>query len=210
MVVTMPASIIIRNKPWRTGVSGTVWHGEVGVAGGSTLRWDFAPLRSLTSFGLAADWRATGVNTDLGGRILVRPGRWVLDAVSGSADARLIEAAWPDLGFTCDLTMQVEMKKLVLGSGGGQRAEGTIVTDPGACTPARGGTTSPVEALRLTAEPIGNESRIRLTPQTQRLKTLVDASLGEDGTLSVRMTPDGAAALPFTGIPAGASIRGSL
>jgi hypothetical protein len=54
----------------------------------------------------------------------------------------------------------------------------------------------PVPALLLTAEKIGTTTRIRIAPATQRLQTLIDATLTEDGALTVRMTSDGARVLP--------------
>ncbi|MBR0551030.1 type II secretion system protein N [Sphingomonadaceae bacterium LXI357] len=206
MVATMPASLLFGDQAWRTGVSGTVWHGEVGVAGGSVLRWDWAPLRSITSLGFAADWHATGANTDLGGRALIRPGRMVVDKVSGSADATLLHLAAPNLPFSCAMTMQVELPRLALG-GDDQEIEGEIATDAGSCMPTRGAAAAaPVPPLHITAQPIGNETRIRITPMAQQRQELVTATLARDGGFTVTMTRDGAAMLPFAGIPGGSSI----
>lgn len=208
MIATLPASVFLKNHPWRTGIAGTIWNGEVGVSGGSKLEWDWAPLRSLTSLGFAADWKATGPDTDLGGRALARPGRVVLDTVSGSAHAALLQALQPNLPFTCDLTMQVEMDRIALG--GGSMMHGLLKTGAGTCTPKRAGAASNVPPLLLTAEKIGSETRIRLTPEAQRRRTLVEAVLNENGALTIRMTPEGATALPFVGLPAGASIQGQI
>ncbi|RYE01567.1 MAG: hypothetical protein EOP61_10895 [Sphingomonadales bacterium] len=210
MLATMPASVIVRNQPWRTGVAGTVWNGEVGVAGGTRIEWRMAPLRSLTSLAFAADFKGSGPDTDLNGRMLIHPGgRTVLDNVSGSAHASLLRALQPNLPFTCDMAMQVEMKRIAIG-GGSQMMDGTLTTDPGTCRSKTGGPASAVPALILTAEHIGNTSRIRLAPMTQRRKVLMDALLAEDGTLDIGLTPDGAAMLPFAGLPAGMRIKGNM
>lgn len=210
MLATLPASVIIKNQPWRTGVAGTVWNGEVGVAGGSKLEWHLAPLRSLTSLAFAADWKGSGPDTDLGGRMLVHPGgRTVLENVSGSADASLLQAIQPNLPFTCDLTMQVEMRRIALG-GGGRMMDGTITTDPGSCRPKGAGAPSAVPALFVSAEHVGTRTTIRIVPVTQRRKLLVSAILSEDGAVDVTVTPDGAAVLPFLGVPPGAQVRGQL
>ncbi|WP_346344763.1 hypothetical protein [Sphingomonas sp. dw_22] len=210
MLATMPASVIVKNRPWRTGVAGTVWNGEVGVAGGSKLEWHMAPLRSLISLGFAADWKATGPNTDLGGRMLLHPGgRTVLDKVSGSADASLIRALQPNLPFTCDLTMQIQMERIAIG-GGSQMLDGNATTDPGSCRPKGAGAASALPALILTAEHVGNRTMIRLAPMTQRRKLLLDANLDEDGTIDLGLTPEGAALLPFAGLPGGARIQGAM
>lgn len=209
MVATMPAGVAFSNRPWRTGIAGTVWNGEVGIAGGSKVEWNWAPLRSLTSFAFAADWKATGPDTDLGGRGLVRFGRTVLDKVSGSAHASLLQALQPNLPFTCDLVTQSEFERIAIG-GSDQMIQGKLTSDPGTCTPKGGGAPVPVPALLLTAEKIGTTTRIRIAPATQRLQTLVEATLTEDGNLTLRMTGDGARVLPFIGMPAGASISGTI
>jgi hypothetical protein len=209
MVATIPASVAFKNRPWRTGVAGTIWNGEVGISGGTAFRWDWAPLRSLTSFAYATDWKATGPDTDLGGRALMRFGRSVLDDVSGSAHASILHALQPDLPFTCDLVMQVEFERIAVG-GSDQAMDGRATSDAGSCTPKAGGAPVPVPPLLLTAEKIGTQTRIHITPAAQRRQTLVEATLTEDGSLTFRMTADGARVLPFTGMPAGASIEGRL
>ncbi|AJP74434.1 hypothetical protein TS85_10750 [Sphingomonas hengshuiensis] len=212
MVVTMPASVLFRNAAWRSGVAGTIWRGEVGLAGGSRFEWRMAPLRSLLSLGFAADWKAVGPNTDLGGRMLARPGgRMVLDHVSGRADGALLAARQPNLPFTCDLTMQVEMERIVVGGGSGRVVEGKAMSDPGSCrAKTGGGAASAVPALILTADHIGDKTTLRIAPATQRRRVLVDAVLEEDGTLDLGVTPEGAAALPFLGIPGGSRIKGAM
>jgi hypothetical protein len=210
MLVTMPASVVLKNKPWRTGVAGTVWNGEVGVAGGARFEWQMAPLRSLTSLAYAADWKATGTNTDLAGRLLAHlGGRTVLDKVSGSADGTLLQALQPNLPFTCDLTMRVEMERIAVG-GGGRMLAGTAESDPGSCRPKAAGAATAVPALLLTAEHIGNRTTIRIAPATQRRRTLVIAILSEGGAVDLSVTPDGAAMLPFLGLPPGARIQGTM
>ncbi|HCB75062.1 MAG TPA: hypothetical protein DEP91_02650 [Sphingomonas bacterium] len=209
MLATMPASVFIKNRPWRTGVAGTVWSGEVGVAGGSIVRWTFAPLRSLTSLGFAVDWRASGENTDLGGQALLRPGGVRLDNVSGTANGTLLSALLPDVGFTCDLTMQAEFPHLSFGPGHGL-IEGQATIDPGACRKTPDGAPVPTPAMILTAEHLGTDSRIRLAPIGQRRRTLIDATVSEDGGYKVTLTPDGAAMLPFTGLSAGVGIESSF
>lgn len=209
MVWTLPASVVISDKPWRTGVAGSIWNGEVGVAGGSVLAWRWAPLRSLVSVGFATDWTAKGTNTDLGGRALIRPGRIVVDALTGSADASILQAIQPDLPFSCSMTMQAEFPRAVLG-GVGQMVEGQLLTEPGSCQPKQGGTATAVPALILTAEHIGTESRLRLAPAAQRRATLMTITLEENGTVEITMTPEGARILPFVGMPPGASIKGEI
>jgi len=209
MVATMPASVVLKNRPWRTGVAGTIWNGEVGIAGASRLEWEWAPLRSITSLGFAADWRATGADTDLAGRALYGNDSLALDNVTGAADAALLAAIQPDLPFTCDLTMQADFPHIAVG-GMDQSVTGNLVTDLGTCTPKSGGAPTSVGPMVLTAEKIGNVSRMRLAPATQRRRTLMTFALAENGTVDIAITPEGATALPFVGLPPGASIRGEM
>lgn len=207
IVLTLPASLIAGNADWRSGVGGTIWNGEVGIAGGSRLEWHFAPLRSITSLGFAVDWTATGPDTDLGGQALIRPGGVRLDRVAGSADASLLAALQPNLPFACDSTWQVDLPVLSTIDGAAM-ADGRIAIDPGSCVTRPGNVATPTPALLLTAEHIGQETRIRLVPDGQRRRTLMDATLHDSGTLRFGMTGDGAAMLPFTGLPAGVSVEG--
>jgi len=210
MIVTMPASVVLKNYAWRAGVAGTVWNGEVGVIGGTKFDWHWASLRSITSLGYAADWKATGPDTDMGGRILARPGRAVADKVSGAASGTLLQALLPALPFTCDFAMQVELPRMVLG-GRDQMIDGTIKTDAGTCTPKAGGAgPSTIPALILTAEHVGATTRLRLAPLTQRRRALMDATLAENGQMEIQMTAEGAAMLPFTGLPAGLKVQTEL
>lgn len=206
----MPASVLFRNGPWRTGVGGTIWAGEVGVAGGSVFAWRMAPLRSLTSLAFAADWTAKGPATDLGGRMLVHPGgRIVLDKVSGRADGTLLAALQPDLPFTCDVAMQIEMDRIAIG-GGARMLKGKALTEPGSCQPKKAGMATTVPALALSAEHVGTQSMVRIAPAGQRRRTLLSAELSEAGALGLTVTAEGAAALPFLGAPAGMRIDGTL
>jgi hypothetical protein len=210
MIVTVPASVVLKNRPWRTGVAGTVWNGEVGVAGGAKFEWHMAPLRSLTSLAFAADWKATGPNTDLGGQMLVHPGgRVVLDHVSGAADGTLLQALQPNLPFTCDLVMQVEMDRIAVGSGD-RMLIGNATSDPGSCRPKKAGAASALPALVLTAEHVGNRTTIRIAPMAQRRQVLVNAELSEDGTTDLSVTPEGAAMMPFLGVPGGTHLQGEM
>lgn len=209
MVATMPASLVISNRPWRSGVGGTVWNGEVGIAGGSTLEWHWAPLRSLTSLGFAVDWTATGPDTDLGGQAIIRPGGVRLDQVAGSADATLLEALQPNLPFACDVGLQVDLPRLGT-TDGSAMADGRVAIDPGTCTTRPGNLATATPAMLLTADHIGTETRIRLVPEGQRRQTLLDAILQEDGKLRFTLTGDGAAVLPFAGLPGGTTIEGQF
>ncbi|KQN19248.1 hypothetical protein ASE86_12070 [Sphingomonas sp. Leaf33] len=209
MVATIPAGAIVDRGAWRTGIGGTVWNGEVGLAGGSVLAWNWAPLRSLVSLAFAVDWSAKGAATNLGGRALIGPAATTVDAMTGSGDGTLLQAIQPDLPFVCDMTLQLDFPRAKLG-GDGQMIAGQMLTDPGSCRPKAGGVATPVPALVLTADHVGNRSTLRLAPATQRRRTLLTMVLGGDGTVEVQLTPEGAAVLPFVGLPPGGSLKGKI
>jgi hypothetical protein len=209
MIATIPASAVVDGGAWRTGIGGTVWNGEVGLAGGSKLEWHWAPLRSLVNLGFAVDWTANGDATNLGGRALIGPSSSTVDAMSGSADGTLLQAIQPDLPFVCDMAMQLDFPRARIG-GSDQMVSGQLLTEPGSCRPRAGGVPTAVPALVLTAQHIGTQSRLTLAPATQRRRTLMTIVLGEDGTVDMTLTPEGAAALPFVGLPPGGSIKGKI
>lgn len=209
MIATIPASAVVDRGAWASGVGGTLWNGEVGLAGGSVLAWDWAPLRSLTSLAFAADWSAKGAATNLGGRALIGPSSTTIDAMSGSADGTLLQAIQPNLPFVCDMTMQLDFPRARIG-GSGQRVEGEMLTDPGTCRARAGGAATPVPALAVTAAHVGDRSTLRVAPATQRRRTLMTMVLQGDGEVEVTLTPEGAAVLPFVGLPPGGSIKGRI
>lgn len=206
MVATLPASVVIKHKPWAAGVSGTVWNGEVGLTGGSVVKWDWSPLRSLTSLGYAADFHVTGPDTDLGGRMLAGFTSKVFDKVSGSVSLSVLQALKPTLPFTCEMAAQLEIERAEFG-GNGQMMKGNAVSDAGSCALRALGAATQVPSLIMTSEKIGTETRIRVAPATQRLKTLLSGTLSESGDLTLSLTPAGAAMLPFTGLRAGVPVK---
>lgn len=209
MIATIPAGAVFKNYSWRSGISGTIWNGEVGIAGGSVGRWQFAPLRSLLNLGYAADWRVTGPNTDLGGRVVAGFSGTVIDSVSGTAPASLLQGIQPNLPFTCDINAQIKIDRLAYG-GSGQMMDARMVSYPGTCRPRGAGAATQLPALVFTAKKTGKETVMRLAPATQPLNTLLNATLGEDGTLTVSLTPDGQRMMPFIGLPAGVPFKGKM
>jgi hypothetical protein len=210
MIATIPASAVLKNRPWRAGISGTVWNGEVGITGGGQAEWRWAPLRSIAGLGYAADWKLRGPDTELGGRAIAGFTSVVFDKVSGSANAGLISVLRPNLPFTCDMTAQIEMERMEMG-GSGQMMQARVLSDPGSCG-MRGmaAARTQVPALLFTAEKTGNATRIRLAPATQRMKTLIEGTLSPTGQLELTLTPEGAQMLPFLPLPPGQPFRTTL
>lgn len=206
MAVTIPASTVFKNRPWRTGIAGTVWNGQVGIAGASTASWQWAPLRSIANLGYAADFQVESNAGTMTGAMVAGFGGARFDNVHGMADAGLLQALLPALPFGCDMPMQVDFDHLALG-GADRAIAGHILTQPGSCRPFNNATATAVPALRVTAAPEGDTTRIRIVRAEQRTHILVDAVLANDGALSLTVTEEGAAVLPFLGIPAGARIE---
>lgn len=209
MVATIPASAVLKNRPWRAGISGTVWNGQVGIAGGGTAQWQWAPLRSLLGLGYAADWKLTGPDTELGGRAIAGFGSTVLDKVSGSVDTGLLSVLRPNLPFSCDMTAQVELDRMVMG-GTGQMMQARVLSDPGTCGARGMAARTQLPSLLFTAEKVGGVTRLRVAPATQRMKTLINGTLSENGQVELTLTPEGAEVLSFLPIPPNTPFRTSL
>lgn len=199
---TIPAEFALPAYPGVVSTSGTLWRGEAVLANGDRLAWRWAPLRSLVGFGFATDWTATGPETDLAGRALVRPGGLLIDQASGTATGSLLAAALPDLPFLCAMRMRVDLARLKTG-GATQPLLGEIQTEPGSCTPKAGGTASFVPALAFSATRAGDGSELLLVPAGQRRRTLADGAIDAKGRVNLRVTPEGAALLPFASTPGG-------
>ena len=105
--------------------------------------------------------------------------------------------------------MQIEMKQIAVG-GGSRMLSGTATSDPGSCRRKDGGAATALPALILTAEHVGTRTTIRIAPMAQRRRTLVVAELGENGSMDLSVTPDGAAMMPFLGLPGGMRMQGEM
>ncbi|MFD1950179.1 type II secretion system protein N [Sphingomonas arantia] len=211
LLATIPARLVLpEDVPALGAVSGTVWHGEAALAGGDRLEWRFAPLRTLSSLAFAADFTVTGAQTDLAGRAALSPSRVRLDSVAGRADGTLLRAAFPDLPFTCELGLQVDVPRLTFGDGATDVA-GEIRSTPGTCTALAGGTPAPIPALLATARAAGpNSTALVVTPATQRRETLARTVFTRDGRVSITVRPQGAALFPFASPPGGLSLETTL
>lgn len=197
----LPARLLVPGD----GATGTIWHGETSVTSGKRLAWTWAPLRSIAGLAFVVEWRMTGPNTDMAGLAGLRPGRVMLEQVSGKADGALLALAG-NLPLSCDFPMHVRLDEVVLG--GGTRAMlGEIRTDAGNCR-ANGTTISrSVPPLIATAERRAHGvSEVRLTPIGQSRELLLAARLTPEGQFSLRLTPAGAAMLPVA-LPGGLEIE---
>ena len=197
LVATAPARLIVEPGAATNiaSVGGTLWRGRAVLAGGEVAAWRWAPLRSLTGLGYAANVTVDGAGTTLTGQARLRPGSALLTAVSGQVTGALVSTLWPRLPFRCATTIQVNIKQLALGAG---TADGRLLTDAGTCaasnSPALAAATP---ALLFEMHPSGPASSGRIAPQAHPRVTFATITRAADGTLALAFTPAGAAALPF-------------
>ena len=175
LVAMLPAEVV---APGDREAVGTVWDGQMALDGGFAAGWRTQPLASLAHLSLAERLRVTGPLTELNGQVLVRPGRVLLRDLDGTASARLISALAPGLPFACDADLRVAIEELALQ--GAPAGAGTVRSSPGDCTPAGGGTPSPLPALTGTFS------------ADAAATTLILSRAGSDATAaSARVTPAG-------------------
>lgn len=203
LIATVPAALVVPIP----GAGGTIWHGSAPL-GSTTLNWRWSPLRSLTGLGFAVDFGlAGGVNT-LTGNALLRPGRVIFGDVRGTADGELI-APLLQTPFRCSLPMAVDLRRMTIG-GGTRMAEGRIDTQPGSCQGPAGAAPVAVPPLRFDAIGDGERTRLTLAPVGQPQPAYLLGTLNPDGRISLSVTAEGAAALPFLSPPGGMTIESDL
>lgn len=205
LVATLPARLMLPLPD----ATGTVWRGASPLPGGDTLSWRWAPLRSLVNLGFAVDWEIKGARSDLAGGLVLGSDWTRLDAVGGRIDAAVLRFALPALPFRCALVAQVNLKQVKYG-GGGQMVDGEILSDAGACRASTTPAWVPVPPLAFTTRPLGKVSGFTLAPQGQRRRTLMTGSLSPDGALSIAVTREGGAMLPFASPPTGLTLATDL
>ena len=203
LVATIPARLV---SPL-PDATGTIWHGEVPL-GSNRLEWRWAPLGSLARLGFATDFTVTGPDTSLAGHSLLRPGRMILENVSGSADGALLDAvARPS--FACSVRMQIDIRQVSIG-GGDRGAQGRIRGDPGVCQAFGDAPPRAIPALSLDITQTPGVAVINLAPRGRRSVPFLVGGLETDGHLRLIVTAEGAAALPFASPPGGMKIETEL
>jgi hypothetical protein len=135
-----------------------------------------------------------------------------LDNVAGAADAVLLRAVAPRLPFDCALLMQVDLPHARFGRDAAE-ATGTIRSGAGSCQPKAAGAQLPTEVppLILIARPsLAGGTEVRLAHREQRRQVLASMRIERDGRLAIRVTPSGAAVLPFASPPYGLELSTSF
>lgn len=203
LIATLPAALVVP----LAGAGGTIWSGAAPI-GASTVNWRWSPLRSLTGLGFAVDFGLSGGVNTLVGTALLRPGRVMFSDVRGTADGALL-APLLQTPFACNLPMTADLRRIVIG-GGTRMAEGRIDTQPGSCQGPSGAAPVAVPPLRFDAIDDGDLTRLTLAPTGQPQPAYLLGTLNPDGRISLSVTAEGAAALPFLSPPGGMTIESDL
>ncbi len=195
LVAMLPAEVV---APDDRDAVGTVWDGEMALADGFAAGWRTQPLASLTHLSLAESLEVTGPMTALTGQALVRPGRVLLRDLDGVASARLISAVAPALPFACDADLRVTIGELALK--GAPAGSGTVRSSPGDCTPAGGGTPSPLPGLTGTFSADAAATTLTLA-RAGSAAPAVSARVTPAGKLNLTVEPGGVGLFPGINTP---------
>lgn len=200
LLLTLPASALLgaAGAPvsMRNAV-GTIWSGEAAIGTRAAVSWRFAPLRSILSLGIASDISIRGDGTDINGRALWRPGRLLLERVSGMAGPGLVDPMIKDLPFTCDVAFSVDLDRVVL-AGRRSGVTGAVRSGPGACAAKNGldATPAPLPALIGRAVINDNGSEAWFAAASDPNKRLAQMTIDETGRLTAAVLDAGALILP--------------
>lgn len=187
LLMYLPAEAAVGTKG---DTVGTVWRGETALGPGFALGWTTRPVRSVVALAPAADLRLHGPETEIRAAALWRSDALVLRRAEGAGSLRLINAMTSALPFTCDGEMTLEATDLAIGGGG--TGEGRLRTSPARCVGGGVTTTPPALTGDLTSDAEGSGLSLRGSDNAE----LVRARMTRDRTVSLTVTPAGAAVLP--------------
>ncbi len=197
LIVTLPARTALAwsHAPmaWQAGATGTAWNGAADLGAGVSIRWKFAPFRSLGALSPVAEVSVQGPKTSLSGRTRKVRGGVRIERLSGEAAWPLIAALAPRLTFACDLSMQIDMRQMTI-SDRGSNAAGRAIIPPGVCRSRVDPLAAPKATPPLMATAAGNT--LVIAPQARPGEALLRADLPDGGGLKLAVTTAGAALLP--------------
>lgn len=195
LIASLPARLVI-DPGTRWAVGGTIWRGEAILAGAYRITWAWAPLRSILSLALAADWRMDGDGTAIAGKATAGPRRLLLENVVGRGDGALLATIARDLPFSCDAVLTIDLPRVSI-AGAASAARGEIRSHAGTCLPAGGAQSVSVPALVARANgDVADVTMLTIAPLRAPQLRLLDGRLA-DGLLTAGVTPAGAGLIPF-------------
>lgn len=175
---------------------GTVWKGETGLEPGFAIGWSLNPVQSVASLAPSGAVSLRGPDTLLAADVSWRSHAMALHRAKGVVSLRLANALAPALPFACDGEATFRAANLSIGGGGGD-GTGLLRTGPAACQ--GGGLTRATPSLVGEAKSDAGGSSITL--RAAQSGELARARVAREGSISVTVTPAGAALLP--GVAAG-------
>lgn len=201
LIALLPAEAV---TPDDRDAVGTVWNGAMALDSGFAAGWRTQILASIANLSLAERLRVMGPQTALDGQVLLRPGRVLIRDMEGLASARLVSAMAPGLPFACDADMRVAIGALALK--GRPAGDGEVRMSPGDCTPAGGGTPSPLPALTGTFSADAEATILTLT-RDGSAEALARARVTPAGTLTLLVEPAGVGIVPGVTAPVALETR---
>lgn len=203
LAATMPARMVGRVvglPPQVVHLAGTVWKGESVFTDGVVVTWRVDPLRSLLALALEAEWTLQSPDTRLSGLVQVSPNAFAVSRITGVAGWSLVEAALPQVPFTCEPRARVEIDR-VSHAAGVIDAAGTLTTAEGIC----GDAIADVLVPALAGEIVPESDGVRLTVSMREPPGTVlgEARITQTGVLELTIQPAGAALVP--GMPSSAA-----
>jgi Fe-S cluster assembly iron-binding protein IscA len=182
-----------------TDLSGTVLQGQGQLAGGHLVQWDAAGWDSWATLALVYDVRVTGPQTDLAGRVALRPARAVIGPLAGQAGWPLVTALMPGVQIACDGVAEVRIGSVIL-TREMRQAVGRVTVDKGVCARVDGTMTGvPVPALDVDIATVEDGVQAVVTSDAV---PLVTARITNDNRAQITIHAAGAAMVP--GMPSSA------
>jgi len=130
-----------------TNLSGTVLQGQGQLDAAHLVQWDAAARDSWATLALVYDVRMTGPQTDLAGRVALRPWQVVIGPLAGQAAWPLVAAVLPGLQIACDGAADVRIGSVIV-THDARKATGRVTVDQAVCNRVDGTVTGvPVPAL---------------------------------------------------------------
>ncbi len=204
MTATMPVGVAARlagvQTPPDVTLSGTVMNGMASLRG-YQARWQLQVRASLAARAWVMDVRLTGPQTDLVGKVVLRPARAEIAPLTGRAGWSLVDALMPGLDIRCETVAVLDVAHIAIGSGL-RRAAGQIGIGAGTCERVDGTVTAvPLPALDADLATTDEGIRLGIVAVNAPDIPLGNLVLTTDDRLRITVHPAGAAMVP--GLPVG-------